>query len=75
MTYIKVLDHSRYGISGIPPLPRGHCMLKGYNCNDNKTVVDYALRKAYNANRSKQPKKVMDQRKLDIMYQILKGIK
>jgi len=50
-------------------------MLKGYNCNDNKTVVDYALRKAYNANRSKQPKKVMEQRKLDIMYQIVKGIK
>tara|TARA_R100000458_G_C8227307_1_gene210010 strand:+ start:607 stop:786 length:180 start_codon:yes stop_codon:yes gene_type:complete len=33
----------------------------------NKIVIDYALRKAHNADRSKQSKQVMDQRKINLI--------
>jgi hypothetical protein len=37
----------------------------------NQIVIDYALRKAHTADRSKQSKQVMDQRKINL---ILKGL-
>ena len=33
----------------------------------NKIVIDYALRKAQNADRSKQSKQVMNQRKINLI--------